>query len=756
MEDKARTNGQLIHEPAATQGRIGELEVWEGKPKEVEGILSESEIKYRSLFEKSVDPILLLERDRFADCNEAALELLRCPSKDKLLGLRPSQISPERQPDGQLSAEKEKKTFDLVEKKESFHFEWMHRAFDGKDFWVEVSLTVISVRDKLMAHVIWREITEQKETEKALTDAEEKYRNIFENAVEGIFQTTPDGRFLAANPALAGMYGFESPRELIATITNIENRMYVDPADRERLRRLYEEQGFVRNFETRLYRKDGSILWISMTGRVARDGDGKTVYYEGVAEDITIRKHVEQTLRELNQRLHDIIDFLPDPTFALDREGKIIFWNRAVEEMTGVKAGEILGKGDHEYSIPFYGTRRPMIVDMALAPHEEFKNQYSYVRKENGCIVAEGYVPFPGREGRFLWGKVAPICDTEGEVVGAIESVRDITKYKRTEEELRNHKEHLEELVEERTAKLNMANELLQFEIAERTEAETKLKEYRDHLERLVSERTVELTKSEKKYRDLVDNALVGIYKTNIRGDHLYGNEALARMLEFESLEDLLPTPVSERYKNPEDRKSFIKYLKETGKVLNFELELVTMTGKTRNVLLNAVLEGDEISGMMLDITDRKESEQELKMKSLSLEELNAALRVLLEQRQKDRNELEDNIFHNVKELVLPYIDTLKQRHLDEQQKMYLDVLDRNLKNIISPFIQKMRSVYANFTPAEIKVANLVREGKTAKEIAVILGVAETSINTHKQRIRNKLGLAHQKTNLKTYLMSLK
>jgi PAS domain S-box-containing protein len=755
MKDKGKTNGQLIREPAAMRKRIGELEALGDEPKDVEGILSESETKYRALFEKSVDPILLLEGERFADCNEAALRLLRCPNKDKLVGLRPSQISPERQPDGQFSAEKERKTFDLAERNESFQFEWVHRAFDGKDLWVEVSLTTIPITGKLMAHVIWRDISEQKQTEKALTEAEEKYRNIFENAVEGIFQTTPDGRFLAANPALAGMYGFESPRELIETITNIENRMYVDPADRERLRRLYEEQGFVRNFETRLYRKDGSILWISMTGRAVRGSDGKTVCYEGMAEDITIRKQAEETLRELNQRLHDIIDFLPDPTFGIDMRGKVIFWNRAMEEMTGVKAVEILGKGDHEYSIPFYGTRRPMIVDMALAPHEEFKNQYSYVSKENGYIVAEGYVPFPGREGKFLWGKVAPICSTEGNVVGAIESVRDITGHRRTEQELRNHKEHLEELVEERTVGLNTANELLQLEIAERTQAETELKEYRDHLERLVSERTVELTKSEKKYRDLVDNALVAIYKTNIRGDHLYGNEALARMLEFESLEDLLPTPVSERYKNPEDRKSFIKCLKETGKVFNFELELVTMTGKTRNVLLNAILEGDEISGMMLDITDRKESEQELKMKSLSLEELNAALRVLLEQRQKDKNELEDNIFHNVKELVLPYIDTLRQRHLDEQQKMYLDVLDKNLKNIISPLIQKMRSVYASFTPAEIKVANLVREGKTAKEIAVILGVAETSINTHKQRIRNKLGLAHQKTNLKTYLMSL-
>ena len=734
----------------------GEREAREAGLNGLEAVLAESETKYRALFEKSVDPILLLVGGRFADCNKAALEILRCPDRDLLLGLSPSRISPERQPDGQLSTEKEAEAFDLVEKEDSIHFQWVHRAFDGTDLWVEVTLTAIPVTGKLMAHVLWRDITEQKQTEKALTQAEEKYHNIFEHAVEGIFQTTPEGRFLDANPALARMYGFETPAELIATVTDLEDRMYVDPADRVRLRKLYEEQGFVRNFETRLYRKDGSIAWISMTGRAVGDRDGRIVCYEGIAEDITPRKKAEETLRELNQELNDIIEFLPDPTFGIDRDGKVIFWNRAMEEISGVGAEEVLGRGDHEYSIPLYGTRRPMIVDMALSRHNGIEGQYAYVRRENGYLVAEAFVPFPRKLGRYLWGKVAPIYNTEGDVVGAIESVRDITEHRRTEQELRNHKEHLEELVEERTASLNRANEQLQLEIAERTQAEAELRKYRDHLERLVSERTAELTKSEKKYRDLVDNSLAGVYKTNLRGDHLYVNEALAKILDFESTEVLLSTPAQQLYRRPDDRTAMIEALEKTGKVLNWELELVAKTGRTKNVLLNAVLEGGEISGMILDITDRKEFEKELEMKSLNLEELNAALRVLLEQRQKDKNELEENIFHNVKELVLPYIGVLKQRHLDEQQRMYLEVLDKNLMNIISPFIRKMKSVYSNFTPAEIKVANLIREGRTAKEIAAIFGVAETSINTHKQRIRNKLGLTHKKTNLKTYLMSLK
>jgi DNA-binding NarL/FixJ family response regulator len=179
------------------------------------------------------------------------------------------------------------------------------------------------------------------------------------------------------------------------------------------------------------------------------------------------------------------------------------------------------------------------------------------------------------------------------------------------------------------------------------------------------------------------------------------------------------------------------------------------------------------VGGIGIDITDRKRIEKQLKdyqehleklveertnelrMKSLNLEEVNTALRVLLEQREQDKNELEDKILFNVKKLILPHLDSLKQRHLDDEQRTYLDVLETNLKNIISPFAKKLTSIHANFTPQEIKVADFIRDGKTVKEIAVAFGVSESAINLHRQHIRNKLGLNNQKVNLRTYLLSL-
>src|SRR5205807_579753 len=113
------------------------------------------------------------------------------------------------------------------------------------------------------------------------------YRSIFENAVMGIFQTTPDGRYLSANPALASLYGYDSPAALVAGMTDIARTLYVDPGRRAEFRRAIAENGEVADFESEIHRKDGSVIWISENAREVRDGNGKLLYYEGTIQDIT-------------------------------------------------------------------------------------------------------------------------------------------------------------------------------------------------------------------------------------------------------------------------------------------------------------------------------------------------------------------------------------------------------------------------------------------------------------------------------------
>lgn len=160
-------------------------------------------------------------------------------------------------------------------------------------------------------------VMQRKQVEEALRLAEEKYRSIFENAIEGIFQTTPDGHYLSANPALARIYGYESPDCLIADLTDISHQLYVDPNRRFEFIHLMQTQDAVSAFESQIYRRDGSVIWIVENARVVRDAQGKPLYYEGTVEDITERKQLEARL--LHDALHDTLTGLANRALFVDR-----------------------------------------------------------------------------------------------------------------------------------------------------------------------------------------------------------------------------------------------------------------------------------------------------------------------------------------------------------------------------------------------------------------------------------------------------
>ena len=143
-----------------------------------------------------------------------------------------------------------------------------------------------------------REIAERQRVEHELRQAETKYRSIFENAVEGIFQTTPDGRYLSVNPALARIYGYETPEALISSLTDIGGQLYVYASRRAEFARLLHEHSTVSGFESQVYRRDGQVIWITETARAVRDASGVLLYYEGMVEDISERKRAEEELQQ--------------------------------------------------------------------------------------------------------------------------------------------------------------------------------------------------------------------------------------------------------------------------------------------------------------------------------------------------------------------------------------------------------------------------------------------------------------------------
>jgi PAS domain S-box-containing protein len=149
------------------------------------------------------------------------------------------------------------------------------------------------------------------------------------------------------------------------------------------------------------------------------------------------RKQADDALKDSEQRLTDITNFLPDATFAIDTSGCVIAWNKAIEEMTGVPARDILGKGNYEYSVPFYGERRPILIDLVSIPNEELtRGRYSNIKKEGGLLTAETSLPHPMGRYSILMGKASRLYNRKGIVTGAIESIRDITEQKLASEKL--------------------------------------------------------------------------------------------------------------------------------------------------------------------------------------------------------------------------------------------------------------------------------------------------------------------------------
>lgn len=212
--------------------------------------------------------------------------------------------------------------------------------------------------------------------------------------------------------------------------------------------------------EGELVTPDGKT-WLSRSSPI-KDTNEKVTGVVNVAVNISYRKKTEEALKESEQRLTDIIEFLPDPTFVIDRAGKVIAWNRAIEALTGIRAKEMLSKGNYEYALPFYGERRPILIDLVLKHEADFENKYVNIkRREDGTLMGEAYMPNLRGGEVYLFGSAAALYDSNGNVSGAIESMRDITERRHVEEDLRKANEKTEAAIKAKSEFLaNMSHEI--------------------------------------------------------------------------------------------------------------------------------------------------------------------------------------------------------------------------------------------------------------------------------------------------------
>jgi sigma-B regulation protein RsbU (phosphoserine phosphatase) len=290
---------------------------------------------------------------------------------------------------------------------------------------------------------------ERQHERSSLIEEKDNYYGVFDHLVEGIFRTTPDGHYLLANVALARIYGYDSPVELMASITDIARGLYVEPGRREEFVRLMQAHDTLTGFESKIYRKDGSVIWISENCRAVRSPQGKLIYYEGTVEDITQRQQMEQELRNSESLYHSLVETMPQNVFRKDLQGRFTFANQQYCTHCHCKLEDILGKTDFDF------------FARELAEKYQLDDQ-QVMQTGRTCEITEEHHPL-GQEKTIVRVVKTPLYDARGIIIGLQGIFWDITEQQLAEERIRRANAELSRSREELRAKNQLMEDNLRM-----------------------------------------------------------------------------------------------------------------------------------------------------------------------------------------------------------------------------------------------------------------------------------------------------
>ncbi len=269
------------------------------------------------------------------------------------------------------------------------------------------------------------DITSRKLTELSLKDAGERLRSLFDNTAEGIFQSSADGSYVNVNPALARIYGYESPEAMMAELTDIRHQLYILPERRSQFVALLDRRDRVTNFESQVRRRDGAIIWITENARAVRDERGKLLYYEGTVEEITDRKRAQDELARERNMLRTVIDAWPDIIYVKNLEGRYVLSNRAHTRNLGMtEPHEIVGRRPEDFFVASRASALSQEDDEIMRTGKPILNREEVRISDNND------------QRWFLCAKL-PLYDAAGKITGLVAMRRDITEHKQTAEQLR-------------------------------------------------------------------------------------------------------------------------------------------------------------------------------------------------------------------------------------------------------------------------------------------------------------------------------
>ena len=343
-----------------------------------------------------------------------------------------------------------------------------------------------------------------------------------------------------------------------------------------------------------------------------------------------IKKTISGKHFKAEQQLRDVINFLPDATFVIDKESKILIWNHAIEELTGLKSEDMIGKGNYEHSIPFYNSRRPTLADLILKPDSEIEKKYPFLSRKNDAIFGEVFIPGIKETGCYMWGIAKPLYDGDGEIIGAIESIRDITEQKEASKIITMQKDELQSVNRELSAtllKLQNANRVHQ-------EANILLSDARKELLN-----TNELLKySEEKFsRAFKKSPMVVSLSTVTEGKYIDVSDSFYENTGYTE-EEVIGYTASDLniWADSSDRDRIIDEMKKKGEVRELEIKFRKKNGEFRTKLFSAdivTIGGKQcLLAINADITDRKLAEEMVGKQKIELEKVNKELKKTIQE----------------------------------------------------------------------------------------------------------------------------
>ena len=538
-----------------------------------------------------------------------------------------------------------------------------------------------------------KEAIQSTHTEETSWESEERWSSLAATSPCVIMTVTREGTIQFLNRTV----GAYAPKDTIGT--KVWN--YVPPNYRSVMREAIEnvfQTGTPTSHEILGPGVEGpaSAWYMTHLGPIVRDGTVHAVTMAAI--DITAMKKVSTALKESEAQKKAILDASIDRIRLSDTDMRIIWANKTYKRELNIRPEELIGK--HCYAV-FVKRESP-------CPECPSMQALTSGTIEHAVLTR----PSPGNpeEKAYLDAYAVPLKDEAGNIVNCIQITRNNT-------------------------------------------------------ERVLAEK--ELQQSEQRYRTLFEDSKDAVYTITREGTVVSANRSFRELFSI-AKDDLPDLNVTHLYVHPTDRNCFQRQVEKKGSVKDFAVKLRKKDGGEMDCLLTSTVWRDSngtplgYQGIIRDITKHKRDvhalqarEQEVRRKTMNLKETNIALRVLLKRREDDKRELEEKVLSNVKQLILPYLEKLEKTRLTDPQKIYLDILEEHLQDIISPFVRNLSTTYLTISPTEIKVASLIKQGKTTKEIADCLDSSPRAIEFHRTNLRGKLGLKNKKVNLRSYLLSL-